>query len=108
MLCERSLTTAGYIYSENSKKYQTLTSTQLTPEQSAQLSAGMQTLSQSYHDLVENCRCILLIAKSVVVRDPIVKKVKQLKKGENELKEKIEKISKEVIYFPNCCDSSDL
>ena len=96
MLCERSLITAGYIYEENSKKYQTLTSNQLSPKQSTQLSTGMQILSQSYHDLVESCRSILVFAKSVVVRDPIVKKVKQLKRGESELQEKIERISKEV------------
>ncbi|KAI6649109.1 hypothetical protein LOD99_6830 [Oopsacas minuta] len=95
ILCDHSLKTAESIYSENTKKHQALTSSKLTPTQSTELSTGMQTLSQSYHDLVETCRSVLLVAKSVVVRDPIVKTVRMLERGSSQLDEKIENIAKQ-------------
>ena len=98
-ICNNSLVTAGSIYSENSKKYQALTGNKLTTIQSTELLTGMQTLSQTYHELVETCRSVLLVAKSVIVRDPIVKTVRMLEKSNNELDQKIEEISKQVKFI---------
>ena len=102
-LCNASLRVAGSLCSTCSEKYQGLKSKALPSSSlSTQFTAPMQSLSQAYNGLVDKCKFVVTEARAAVVRDPIVKKVKQLRRGQSQLEEMMERIcSEEVSLFFN-------